>query len=207
MYRYEGSVHQFTIDDKGVTLIAAWGLPHVSHEDDAIRAVEAARAIRASLADRRLGTSIGITTGRIFSGRRGSDRRREYAILGAVVNLSARLMQAAGEGILCDEETARRAGERITFGRVGPLQLKGREEPVPAFRPRVDSRAATRTTAPLIGRARERDLLRGALDGLAGGEPGGVVVLEGPARVFDDWRFHRMRLHGECVIGPRHPNS
>ena len=40
------------------------------------------------------------------------------------------------------------------------------------------------------------------------GKPGSVQPVHGwPARVFDDCRFHRMRLHGECVIGPRQPNS
>src|SRR5438309_796725 len=40
------------------------------------------------------------------------------------------------------------------------------------------------------------------------GNSGSVHPMQGmPARVFDDWRFHRIRLQGECVIGPRHPRS
>ena len=40
------------------------------------------------------------------------------------------------------------------------------------------------------------------------GNSGSVQPRHGiPARVFDDCRFHRMRLHGECVIGPRQPRS
>ena len=52
--------------------------------------------------------SIGITTGDIFCGRVGNDRRCEYTTVGAEVNLAARLMTKAGVGgILCDERTQR----------------------------------------------------------------------------------------------------
>src|SRR5271156_5066899 len=40
------------------------------------------------------------------------------------------------------------------------------------------------------------------------GNSGSVQPMQGmPARVFEDCRFQRMRLHGECVIGPRQPRS
>ena len=53
--------------------------------------------------------SIGVTTGTAFCGEIGSDARREYTVMGDTVNLAARLMQASGGGILCDEATASRA--------------------------------------------------------------------------------------------------
>src|SRR5215475_7600436 len=40
------------------------------------------------------------------------------------------------------------------------------------------------------------------------GNSGSVQPRHGmPARVLEDWRFQRIRLQGECVIGPRHPKS
>jgi hypothetical protein len=44
--KFEGTVRQFIIDDKGGVLIAAFGLPPMSHEDDPQRAVEAAMEIK-----------------------------------------------------------------------------------------------------------------------------------------------------------------
>jgi len=39
VYRYEGSINKLSVDDKGVTLVAAMGLPPLAHEDDAARGV------------------------------------------------------------------------------------------------------------------------------------------------------------------------
>ena len=39
--------------------------------------------------------AVGVTTGRVFCGEAGCDTRREYTLMGAAVNMAARLMQAA----------------------------------------------------------------------------------------------------------------
>lgn len=72
-----------------------FGLPPAgAHVDDPVRGVLAAMSVRTRLQELKLATSIGIATGRIFCGVYGSekDMRMEYCILGATVNLSARLM-------------------------------------------------------------------------------------------------------------------
>lgn len=90
------------------------------------------------------GASIGVTTGQVFCGTVGSQRRREFAMIGAPVNLAARLMQASKGGILCDEATQRAAtGLRLTFERLKPIMVKGREQPVEIFRPQVSGGATT----------------------------------------------------------------
>ena len=92
--RYGGSLNQIVDDDKGLTLVAAWGLPDRTHEDDPARGVLAARAIVDALGDLGLDVSAGVTTGRAFTGVRGGPIRCEYAMIGDVVNLAARLMQS-----------------------------------------------------------------------------------------------------------------
>jgi class 3 adenylate cyclase len=49
LYRYEGTILRLGMDDKGVTLLAALGLPPLSHEDDPIRGVQAALVMQAAL--------------------------------------------------------------------------------------------------------------------------------------------------------------
>eukprot|EP00975_Prorocentrum_lima_P033459 7017268-Prorocentrum_lima.AAC.1 len=64
------------MDDKGSTLIACFGLPPVSHEDDSLRAVLAAILICEKLFELGFRASIGITTGHVFCGTVGNRTRR-----------------------------------------------------------------------------------------------------------------------------------
>lgn len=107
--RYEGTVRQLVVDDKGTVFVGAFGVPPCVHEDDPTRAVEAAFAIRAHLDHLRLGSAVGIATGQAFCGPVGGAVRREYAMIGDVVNLAARLMGCAEDGVLCDAATYRAA--------------------------------------------------------------------------------------------------
>ncbi len=73
IYRYEGSVNKINVDDKGITIVAALGLPPFSHEDDPARSVQAALTIRRELNNLRVPSFIGVTTGRIFCGSVGNE--------------------------------------------------------------------------------------------------------------------------------------
>jgi class 3 adenylate cyclase len=194
LYRYEGSINKLSIDEKGTSLVAALGLPPLTHEDDPARGVQAALAIREALAGLGQRAAIGVTTGRAFCGTVGSPLRREYTMLGAVVNLAARLMQEAGDGVLCDAATARAARAALAFEALPPVRVKGRADPVPVYRPRRfrGGRAGRGPgpepveRVPLVGREAERRRLAEALDRLlasGNGHPGRVhvLVLEGEA--------------------------
>jgi len=189
LYEYEGSVDKLGVDDKGATMVAAFGLPPVAHEDDAVRVVQAALGIQANL--RRLGVryAIGVATGRAFCGSVGNDLRREYTMIGGVVNLAARLMQTASDDVVCDAATQQAAEAKLAFEALPPRQMKGLAEPVPAFRPSGHGRASARSWS-VIGRAHERGILAERLVGLRDGQ-GGTLLIEGEAgigksRLVDD---------------------
>ena len=132
--------------------------------------------------------AVGVTTGRAFCGSVGSRWRREYTMLGGVVNLAARLMQEAGEGVLCDAATAEAARAALAFealppvgSRAGPTRCRStgrgargraaRPGPEPVARPRW---SGGRTSGPGWP---------GALGRLTAGGDGRtqVLVLEGEA--------------------------
>lgn len=134
LFRYEGEVRQFLVDDKGTVLIGIFGAPTCS-EDDSFRAVQAAIEIHAKLNEIKLVNSIGITTGSVFTGGVGNQRRQEYALVGDVVNLSARLMVASKNGILCDEPTYKENTYRFHFERLDPIKVKGKSHLISIYKP------------------------------------------------------------------------
>ena len=90
-------------------------------------------------------------------------------MVGDPVNVAARLEQAASPGdVLIGEVTLRLVRDAIDVEALEPLDLKGKSEPVPAFRLlRVIPGAAgflRRLDAPMVGRTRELELLRGAFE-------------------------------------------
>jgi hypothetical protein len=153
LYEYEGSVNKLGVDDKGTTLVAAFGLPPVAHEDDPVRAVRAALGIQAQLRRHRVPFAIGIATGRAFCGSVGSELRREYTMIGRVVNRGARLMQTALDDVVCDRATQQAANAKLTFERLPPRQVKGVAEPVVVFRPRGLRPTRGAPGRSLVGRA------------------------------------------------------
>jgi len=183
---YDGTVHQLVAEERGATLIAAWGLSGVTHEDDARRGVEAALAMHAELTRLAVPCAAGITTGRLFCGVRGSETRREWAIAGDRINLAARLARAAGGGLLCDDNTARAASARLRFEALPPITLKGKARPVPVFRPLGSAASGPEAPAPasgreLVGRAAEGAQFDAWLAGCIERGCGGARLIEGEA--------------------------
>ncbi len=161
--RFEGAIRQIEMGDKGSKVIVVFGAP-AAHENDPERALLCALALQA-LANNREEISaqkIGVTTGLVFAGNLGAPHRQEYAAIGDVVNLSARLMQAAAAGqILADSATRHAAPPTFTWQALPPMTLKGKSQPVEVFAlARQMHRKAhllpeTRYALPMVGRQSE----------------------------------------------------
>ncbi|NTU81380.1 MAG: AAA family ATPase, partial [Chloroflexales bacterium] len=189
LYLYEGSITRLGTDSKGPTLVAALGLPPLAHEDDPERGVRAALAMVQALGELGCGVAIGVTTGRALCGAVGGMTRREYTMMGAMVNRSARLMQAAAAGaapIFADEATFRAARSRLAFEALPPLTLKGIAGPVPVFAPLDAAPSSDTSQVPahaLFGRERERRLIVEQISQLARDGHGGALIIEGEAGI------------------------
>ncbi len=191
--RHEATINKLSVDSHGTSLVAATGLPPLSHDDDAVRGVRSALAIAEALERMGRPGAIGVATGQAFCGPIGNESRREYTMIGDVVNTAARLMQAALEGdgvvgagsggpgtvqILCDTATHRATRHRIDYAEPRELRVKGKSSPLVVYRPTRRRTARTAATTAMAGRDLERDVVLANLDAALRGECR-VVMVEG----------------------------
>jgi len=111
--------------------------------DAPLRAVRLACALREEMATltplwRKRGydldLGVGIALGHATCGEVGFDGRSDYAAIGAVTNLAARLAdEARGGQILVTQRLHAEVEDDVDVDRVGELTLKGFQRPVPAF--------------------------------------------------------------------------
>lgn len=196
--RHQGTLNKLSVDEKGVSMVAVFGLPPRVHEDDPSRAVLSALSLHHDLQKMAVVHAIGLTTGRVFCGVVGSDRRREYTVMGDSVNLAARLMQAAKDDVLADQATMEAARSRVSFAAVPPLTVKGKSEPVAAHRPTgLAERHAV--AAEIVGRARERAAVGAALQSLAREGRSALLVLEGEAGIGKSVLMADVRRQAEAL--------
>jgi len=136
IYKYVGSLNKLVLDDKGLILVAAFGLPPTAHADDPVRAIASAFEMRKQLEKLNIRISVGITTSSVFCGVVGSDARREYTVMGDGVNLSARLMAACKKDeVLVCENTAMACLDQVCFETLATIKVKGKVRNVKPFRP------------------------------------------------------------------------
>jgi class 3 adenylate cyclase/tetratricopeptide (TPR) repeat protein len=181
----------------GDGVLAFFGAP-ATHEDDPVRAVSAAlqildsmRTYARQLAEQRridnFQMRVGLNTGLVVVGNIGSEFHMEYLAVGDSVNLAARLQSAAApNSVLISANTARLVRHAFELDAVGPLELKGKSEPITAFHviarktERESSRGIQGLFAPLIGRDAEFSRLRDRFAEFGGGR-GQIVSLMGEA--------------------------
>jgi class 3 adenylate cyclase/tetratricopeptide (TPR) repeat protein len=152
-----GTVEKFI----GDAVMAVFGVPTV-HEDDALRALRAAVEMRDALPDLGIEGRIGVMTGEVVTGT------EERLATGDAVNIAARLEQSAQPGeILIGHETLQLARDAADVDAVPPLTVKGKSEPLVAYRLLTvhgDEGRARRLDTPLVGRATELRRLHDAYD-------------------------------------------
>jgi len=197
--------HGGRIDKRiGDCLMAVFGAP-VAHSDDAERAVRAALAIRARMPElsrgvgRELAVHIGVASGQVVASTIGTDHHRQYSITGDSVNLAARLTSRAGDGeILLSGAVQDALADRLDAEPLTALEVKGFDQPVPAWR-LVDLRAqsAARPT-PFVGRRVEISHLTSALEACRSGGRGTCVYLRGEAGIGKSRLLEELRRHAEA---------
>ena len=170
-----GSVEKFI----GDAVMAVFGVPAV-HEDDALRACRAAVEMREALPELGIEGRIGVMTGEVVTGT------QERLATGDAVNVAARLEQAAEPGeVLIGQPTLALVGDGVEVEPLEPLELKGKAEPVPAYRlllVHADALEPGRE-ARFVGRERELMLVREVWERVRAKQRSELVTVVGDAGV------------------------
>jgi class 3 adenylate cyclase len=189
--RHGGTVEKFI----GDAIMAVFGFPRL-HEDDALRAVRAAAEMRQTLGplnetlrrerDVSIAVRIGVNTGEVVL---GDPSARQMLVTGDAVNVAARLEQAAGVGeVLIGQTTYRLIKDAVVAEGIEPLALKGKSDPVPAWKvERISAEGPgllRRRRSALVGREREQRLLADTL-----------------GRVTREQRCHLFTIFGSAGVG------
>ncbi len=137
IFEHDGTLDKFI----GDAILAVFGAPF-DQPDHAVRAVSAALAMRRELVrvnaerhDQPIQMRIAINSGRALTGDIGSPRRREFTVLGDVVNTAARLESsiAQPDQIVISEHTRSRVGDAFTLKSLGDVTLRGRDATLEVF--------------------------------------------------------------------------
>jgi class 3 adenylate cyclase/tetratricopeptide (TPR) repeat protein len=177
VHEYGGTVNKMTGDG----VMALFGAP-IALEDAPQRAIRSALAIQrdiSRLSDRKkeetgnrpIRMRIGIHTGPVVVGTLGNDLRVEFTAVGDTVNLASRMEGLAEPGaVYVTDDTFKLTEGLFRFEALGDREVKGKEEPIGAYRVIAPSTrrtrfdvSAERGLTPFLGRERELELL---LDGL-----------------------------------------
>jgi class 3 adenylate cyclase/tetratricopeptide (TPR) repeat protein len=190
--RYGGTTPQF----RGDGFMALFGAP-VTQEDHVRRALLAGIAIQRALSGHPdaadipamdLPVRIGIHTGPVVFGPVSGNLRMDPTAIGDTANVAARLQEAAEPRTILLSETTRRLSQN--FARVepvGPLTLKGKDEPVSAYRLLGVSHrrsglreSASAHTTTFVDRDSERAILHGFLQLIENGHSQAVGIVGEP---------------------------
>jgi predicted ATPase/class 3 adenylate cyclase len=213
VYRVEGIVNQLAGDG----FMALFGAP-VAHEDAPQRAVSAALAIRDAVTRfseevrRRQGLElfvrVGVHTGPVVVGAVGSDLKTDYSAIGDTTNLAARLQSLAEPGTVSVSQATERLVRGFFETRArGPLEVKGKSQPVAAFEvvgaSGIDTPMAiaeARGLTPLAGRDAELAQIVACFQRISERLPQ-VVAVVGDAGSGKSRLVHELR---ERIAGEQH---
>jgi DNA-binding SARP family transcriptional activator/tetratricopeptide (TPR) repeat protein len=189
----------------GDIVVAYFGTPIVK-EDDALRSLTAAVELHRKVgsdsegaAGPRVEVSVGVVTGEVVA---IEQEGAQPHIIGEPARLAARLEQAASAGeILIGEETRRLAREATLVEPTAPLPVKGRRQPVPAWRLLEVLAGAEpirrRLETPMLGREGELETLRDAFERAVLGREAVLVPIVGAAGIGKSRLARELREHLE----------
>jgi hypothetical protein len=196
------------IDDAGLVFVLVLGDPLNARGDDPDRVLTFGMALRRRLNVLGLPTSMGFASGRVFCGVIGNDVRRQYVTIGPTMNLAARLMDSAKDGLIAALPLPSHRLSRYKLAPGDPISLKGFSEPVATVA--VSEVGDTeRANEAICGREREITALE-QLVARAAQDRGGIAWIVGEAGLGKTSLVRRLHKQAtaagvRCLVGEGDP--
>jgi adenylate cyclase len=125
----------------GDCIMAVFGVPLDSGEEDTVRAVSCAVELQELVNNpsrsfftgeaENLRIQIGMHSGQLVAGNLGGSRRMDFTEIGDTVNVAARLEGVAGPGeIIISNDTRVQIGDRFALQERKPARVKGKAKPI-----------------------------------------------------------------------------
>ena len=182
--QYGGYFNKIDFGDKGGIIIILFGAP-TAQEKLVNRALDFAISLN-KMSNNDFNCRIALTSGLVYAGFIGSELRGEYTALGAIVNLSARLMMRAKFGdIVVDDSIKNSTGNLYNFDFVNEASFKGFKEKISYYklREKAEINLNNSFTNKFVGRQQELENLKSKLQPLYENKCGGVVYIDGPGGI------------------------
>ncbi len=174
--RYDGTIAQFA----GDSILGIFGAPR-AHEDDPYRAVRAGldiieRVGRSASLPVQIEVRAGAHTGLVIVGDLSVGDLSTYSALGDTTNVAARMQSMAVPGsMLISADTYRLVEGDVTAENLGPMEVKGKAEPIVVYKVTGARNTNTRRRgvpgfeSPMVGRDRELSTLAKLVEYAAAG--------------------------------------
>jgi class 3 adenylate cyclase/tetratricopeptide (TPR) repeat protein len=191
-----GTVEKFI----GDAVVGLFGAP-MSREDDAVRAVQAAWQITRAIDELNeedpaleLAVRVAVDTGEVVVDVDSDAGRGETIATGDVMNTASRLQhEAPVGGVVVGERTYRATAASFQYEPMDPVSVRGKVAPIAIWRvvgPRSEQERAP--LAPLIGRARELELLGTVWDKVRADGRTHLVTVIGPPGIGKSRLIHEL---------------
>ncbi|MCP4129697.1 MAG: tetratricopeptide repeat protein [bacterium] len=211
--RYGGILLHTDLSDKGNVFVIIFGAPK-AQENKEILSVQLAMNIIKRKEDYPFINTIqaGISTGKAYCGNFGASIRKDYSVLGAVVNMAARLMTYSGEtGLYIDLATEEKAAGNFLMDRIENISFKGMSEVTVIFKVTSGTKQQKDKTYirsdSFIGRTKELNHLKELLNDVNNGQSRMCAITGdagiGKSRLLDELikeaEVHKIEpLRGAC---------
>ncbi|MBN1619279.1 tetratricopeptide repeat protein [candidate division WOR-3 bacterium] len=181
--KYGAYLNKIDFGEKGWIALLVFGAPS-GIEKMSKRAVSFSFEILYLLGE---AVRIGLTSGTVYAGFIGSDKRCEYTVIGSSVNLASRISQIAEWGEVFSDKnffeesrffcSAKKEKKEVIKG------FEGKETLLYCLKERKDIFQSEIFEGPFVSRANEIGELKKTFSILREGKPAGIVLVEGPAGV------------------------